>query len=265
MAKYADYVKTDLDDEIVDAQAAADARQAEETIPDRFKGKSKAEIAASFVELQALNSKQANDLGTMRKSVDQLLELQSQQAVSPEPEVTAPKVTVDDLYDDADGNIRRIAREESSNRIDALEQKLADRDAHDGLAVITSKFPNWRTDAQDPEFLDWVREKRSRVMLIQAADQLDFEAAEELLGSYYDSKAPAKADETNDADTQQALRDATLESGSPAPTDLVDAYSRSELMETRISANQGNQKAQRYLAAHAESIAQAYAEGRIVD
>ena len=56
-----------------------------------------------------------------------------------------------------------------------------------------------------------------------------------------------------------------LESGSPAITDLVDTYSRSELLEVRINANQGSQPAIRYLAAHANSIAQAYAEGRIVD
>ena len=85
MAKYADYVKDDIDDEIIDAGQEAATRAAEETIPDRFKGKSKAEIAASYVELQALHSKQGNDLGSMRKTVDQLLELQSQKSTSPEP------------------------------------------------------------------------------------------------------------------------------------------------------------------------------------
>lgn len=266
MAKYLDYVKDDIDNEIVEANAEAVARATEETIPDRFKGKSKAEIAASYVELQALSSRQANDLGTMRKSVDQLLELKSQTPNSPEVEVTAPKLTVDDLYDDADGNIRRIAREESSDRIDALEKKLMESEANRGLDLITDKFPTWREDAQTPEFLNWVQEKRSRVMLIQAADALDFEAAEELLGSYYDSTAPASED-TSEADAIAAkqLADATLESGSPAPTELVDSYSRSELMEIRINANQGSLKSQRYLAAHGDAIAQAYAEGRIVD
>lgn len=102
-------------------------------------------------------------------------------------------------------------------------------------------------------------------MLVQAADALDFEAAEELLGSYYDQKATAPVGSSAADNTQQQLRDATLESGSPAPTDLVDNYSRSALMEYRIKANQGSQAAARYLAAHADSIAQAYAEGRIVD
>jgi len=265
MANYADYVKNDIDDEIADANANADARAKEEAIPDRFKGKSKAEIAASFVELQAMNSKQANDLGSMRKTVDQLLELQSRKTDSPEPAATAPPVTVDDLYDDADGQIRRLAREESSDRIAALEQQLAERDSQAGIKAITDKFPTWQEDAQTPEFLEWVREKKSRVMLIQAADALDFEAAEELLGSYYDQTPKAPEDTSKADNTQQQLRDATLESGSPAPTELVDVYSRSELMEYRIAANQGNSQAQRYLTAHADAIAVAYAEGRIVD
>jgi len=265
MANYADYVKNDIDDEIVNAAENKQARDEKgRFIPDRFKDKSAAEIAESYTELEKLNSRQAQDLGDMRKTVDQLLELQSQKPVSPEEKVTAPALTVDDLYDDADGNIRRLAREESSDRIEALEKKLAERETNDGIAIITSKFPTWREDAQTPEFLEWVREKKSRIMLIQAADALDFDAAEELLGSYYDQHAQEPVDTVED-NTQQQLRDATLESGSPAPTELVDSYSRSELMEYRIAANQGSQQAQRFLAAHADAIAQAYAEGRIVD
>lgn len=264
MANYEDYVKDDIDNEIGDAEKQAAERAKQEVIPDRFKGKSKAEIAASYVELQSLSSKQANDLGSMRKTVDQLLDLQSQRSPSPEPEVTAPPVTVDDLYEDADGIIRRVVREESSERIDALEARIIKNETDKGLAMIDDKFPTWREDAQTPEFLNWVREKRSRVMLIQAADALDFEAAEELLGSYYDHVGTAE-EETNVEDTQQNLRDATLESGSPAPTELVDTYSRSELMEVRIRANQGDLKAQRYLAAHGDAIANAYADGRITD
>jgi hypothetical protein len=172
---------------------------------------------------------------------------------------------VDDLYDDADGQIRRLAREESSSRIEALEKRLAQQETEKGLGKIDANYPNWRRDAQTPEFLDWVREKKSRVMLIQAADALDFEAAEELLGSYYDQHVEAPVETTVADSTQQQLRDATLESGSPAPTELVDQYSRSELMEYRIAANQGSHQAQRFLTAHADAIAQAYAEGRIVD
>jgi hypothetical protein len=264
MAKFEDYVKDDIDNEIVEANAEAEERAKTEVIPDRFKGKSKAEIAASFVELQALQSKQANDLGNMRKTVDQLLDLQSQKSPSPEQEETAPPVTVDDLYEDADGNIRRLAREESSDRIDALEARIQQGETDKNVALITAKYPDWQEDAQKPEFLDWVREKRSRVMLIQAADALDFEAAEELLGSYYEQTNKAEEENSN-AETEQQLRDATLESGSPAPTELVDTYSRSELMELRINANQGDLKAQRYLAAHGDAIANAYADGRIID
>jgi len=266
MANYTDYAKNDIDDEIIDAAGNQQSRdELGRFIPERFKGKSAQDIAQSYEELEKMNSRQAQDLGDMRRTVDQMLELQLQKPVSPAPVDTAPLVTVDDLYDDADGQIRRLAREESSSRIEALEKKLAERDAQAGVDAITSQFPTWKDDAAAPEFMDWVREKKSRVMLVQAADALDFEAAEELLGSYYDQKAKAPVGSSAADNTQQQLRDATLESGSPAPTDLVDNYSRSALMEYRIKANQGSQAAARYLAAHADSIAQAYAEGRIVD
>jgi hypothetical protein len=151
MANYTDYAKNDIDDEIIDAAGNQQSRdELGRFIPERFKGKSAQDIAQSYEELEKMNSRQAQDLGDMRRTVDQMLELQLQKPVSPAPVDTAPLVTVDDLYDDADGQIRRLAREESSSRIEALEKKLAERDAQVGVDAITSQFPTWKDDAAAP-------------------------------------------------------------------------------------------------------------------
>lgn len=266
MAKYADYVEKSIDGEIEDAAGKQRARDEKgRFIPERFAGKSVEDVAESYVELEKLNSRQAADLGAMRQTVDQLLEMR-QTPASPAPEVTAPPVTVDDLYDDADGNIRRIAREESSDRIEKLEAALVKAERVSNVAALTTKYPDWRTDAQATEFLDWVKDSPYRIKIAQRADALDFDAAEEILGMYYDSHKQAQEEaNTDEAATEQQLRDATLESGSPAPTELVDTFSRHDLMQKRISAKQGNLEAETWLVAHGESIRNAYAEGRIVD
>ena len=83
---------------------------------------------------------------------------------------------------------------------------------------------------------------------------------------YYDT-LERKQEETApvEQERERQLRDAMLESSSPAQAEMVDTYSRSELMEKRIAAKQGSLQAERWLQAHAESIARAYEEDRIVD
>lgn len=271
MANYADYVEKDgLQEEIEDAAANQQQREDEGVqIPDRFRGKTKADIAASFVELEKAYSRQGNDLGALRRTVDQMLELQSQaQDASPEQGSTADPVTVDDLYEDADANIRRAAREEVSSEIKELKDELEDLRRDKALSGLNAKFPTWQQDAQSPEFLNWVQENDYRARLaVQADSNFDFDAAEILLGMYYDtnSQATEVVEETVDASTEQQFRDATLESTSPPPTELVDTYSRFELMEKRLAAKRGDLKAERWLAANSESIHKAYEEGRIVD
>ncbi len=270
MAKYEDYVK-DIEGEIGDAQEASNqrARDAEtgRFIPDRFKNKSIEDVIQSYEELEKLNSRQSQDLGAMRKTVDELLDIQKQQASSPAPEPSKP-VSVDDLYEDADGNIRRVVREEASNEIEALKSELNTLRVERRVAQIDDKFPNWREKAQAPEFLDWVRESPYRVRMVQEADAGDFDAAEEILGMYYEHSQRSETQDQQAQERRQAtdnLNAAMLESASPATPQLEDTYSRNDLMEARLAAKRGDLKAERWLQAHADSIAIAYEEGRIVD
>lgn len=272
MANIADYIEKDesLESEIQEAADKQDQRDDEGfQIPDRFRKKTKADIAASYVELEKAYSQQGNDLGSLRTTVDKMLELQSQtSSTSPEQDSTADLVTVDDLYEDADGNIRRVAREEASNEVEALKTEVEVLKRDKALSALNTKFPDWQSLAQSPEFMNWVRENDYRSRLAVQADQnFDFDAAEVLLGMYYDTNAPTEQEvvETPEVDNSQQLRDAMLESTSPPPTELVDTFSRFDLMEKRIASKRGDRKAERWLAANAESIANAYAEGRIVD
>lgn len=269
MAKYDDYVKDELSQEIDEAQENQRARD-EETgrfVPDRFKGKSAEEIAQSYIELEKMNSRQAQDLGQMRRTVDQLLELQSQKASSPEPEVTATPVTVDDIYEDPDGAFRRVAKEVTSGEVSDLRKELQQMRMERKLATFDEKFPNWREVVREAEFLDWAQASPYRMRLVQEGDSGDLEAAEEVLGYYYESKARAEQSDEPPRQHPQAqrLRDAITESSSPAQAEVVEEFSRSELLEKRIAAQQGSLAAERWLKAHGAAIQEAYAEGRIVD
>ena len=264
MARYDDYTAGGLDAEIADANAKQQARDDKgRFIPDRFKGKDITDVIQSYEELEKLNSRQSQDVGALRQQVEELTN--AVQASGPAQEPSKP-VTVDDIYEDADAALRRVVREESTSEIEGLKKELSDMRVERRLAQIDGKFTDWRTKAQSPEFMAWIQESPYRARLIQEADAGDFDAAEEVLGMYYESEAQAEPNEPVEVTSPaQQLANAMLESGGPAPASTDDSYSGSELMELRIAAKKGDLRAERWLAAHADSIANAYAEGRIVD
>lgn len=268
MAKYEDYVQKQdaLSEEISDAAEQAQDRQAENPgLPDRFKDKSPEEIAASYIELEKAYSRQGNDLGEMRKTLDSYITtLQSETEASQEPSSTAEPVTVDDLYDDTQGAIARAVEASPTNdRIAKLEEELAQAKLKESLSDLNDKFEGWQDKVQSPEFQNWAAESPYRMRLVQAADRWDLEAAEEVLGLYYERTSAA--DLAAEAARDQALQDASLESGGPEHYDPETRYSRSDLMQKRVAAMQGDAEAAAYLKAHSDSIAFAYEDNRIDD
>ena len=272
MARFEDYVqKYEVQDEIEAAQVAQVQRQEQPeagfVLPERFHGKSAEDVAASYVELEKAYSRQGHELGSLRATADRYI-LESVHA-SPQNRQSAAEptkpVTVDDLYDDADGTLRRVIKEESNGRVEELERELQQTKAQVALAQFETKHPDWRQVASTPEFQNFLAESPYRVKLFQAADKYDFDAAETLFGIYNDLKG-RKQQVVDDAQQRRndQLTDASLETSSPHQPDLVQVYSRAELQEKRISAKQGNGEAERWLQAHAEEIAIAYEEDRIV-
>lgn len=263
MAKYDDYVTQGIDGEINDAAANQQARDEQgRFIPERFKGKDITDVIKSYEELEKMNSRQSQDLGEMRRTVDQLLELQT--ASSPVEDTSIP-LSADDLYADPDAAVRRVVKEESSNEIRTLREEVDQLRNDKVMSELDKRFPDWQTKSNSSEFLEWAEQSPYRLRIAQDAAKGNFDAAEEILGLYYDTEVQAKADDKPTQDHRQNLADAMLETGSPAPVEMVDTFSRNELLEVRMAAKHGDLKAERWLAAHGESIANAYAEGRIVD
>jgi hypothetical protein len=269
MARYQDYVKDDIQEEIVEAAEEAVTRQEEPqegfSMPDRFVGKSSADIAKAYTELETLNSRQAQDLGTMRRNVDEMINLQSQTSRPTEeaPILDAEPVTVDDLYEDIEGTISRVAGKASNSRLEALEKELANTKAEAKLNELSVSYPDWQTEVKSPEFQNWVNESPYRQRLAQAADSYDFDAADTLFGIYNDLKGSKRKVDT--AERDQALRDATLESsGAPVP-DMEEEFSRANLMQARIAAKRGSSTARQWLNDNSAGIAKAYEDGHITD
>lgn len=267
MAKFSDYVKKDeeLEQEISEAaEQAGDRQSGESSIPERFRGKSAEEIAASYAELEKAYSRQGNDLGKMRQAMDEFLALQSSGSKSDStPDESAKPVTLDDLYEDTDAAIARAVEKHAGNRVKALEAELARAKLETRVSSLDEKYPGWKEKVQEPEFQNWVLESSYRTRLAQAADGWDLDAAEDLLGLYNEAKGINSAART--AKREKNLRDASLESGASAVPPTEQKFSRTELTKLRTQALRGDPDAQAYLSANAEAIAIAYESGNITN
>jgi hypothetical protein len=260
MAKYADYeVEQTLDAEIDEASEASAKRESQ--LPEQFKGKTAEEIAASYEELKKMTDRQANELGDLRKSQNQLtdyLRSSQQPAQAPEP------ITVDDLYTDPDEAINRAVDKRVSEKLDKLERAQA-KLVHDReLEKLESHFPDYHEEARSEEMQEWLKGSGYRQRLAYAADRGDVQAAEDLFSMYYDLKGKEPTQQQKPVVDQQALRSAQLESGTSEVFSPVTKYSRSKLDLARRRAKQGDQEAQQYLTENSDAIFRAYEEGRIV-
>lgn len=270
MAKFDDYVKDqqndELENEIKDAEKKAEERREEGAgeLPERFKGKAPEEIAKSYVELEKAYSRQGQDIGRLRKTVDEMLELELRGSKLKQEEPSTKPVEASELFDDPDKVVRGVAREVADERVKGLEQQLMQERLARAKSDFAKQFPTWEQDAHDPEFINWIHEKPHRVKLARAADAWDFDAAETLFGTYYDQREAQKA-KVSKQELKQKVKEVTLETAGAGAPDLEQTFSRSALMDKRLAAKRGDRSADTWLRNNAEAIAIAYEEGRIVD
>lgn len=269
MAKFEDYknrmVQQDqaLEGEIDAAAQRTEERETQDRVPERFKDKTREEIATAWEEANSTISRQGNELGDLRRQMQTLQEnLTKSVEQKAKPEVKP--VTVDDIYDNADAAVRRVVREESSERLDSLEGELRKANQRAAVAEARSRFevkyPEYQKTVADTAFIDWIKASPVRVSLAQAADQGNFEAADELFSTYGElsslrqKKVPPRT---------EAARQVSLERSGGAAPSSEKTYSKTELQEKRISAQRGDRKAERWLVANGPEIRAAYVEGRL--
>jgi hypothetical protein len=261
MAKYADYdTPTSIEAEIDDAAEATATREPE--VPSQFKGKSAAEVAESYQQLKALSDRQANELGSARQTLSNLTE--QVLTSSPQESTATHSLTVDELYEDPQGAIDRAVDMRVSGKLEELDQATARLNRQAANMQLESKFPDYVEDAASPEMRNWIKDSGYRQRLASAADNGDTQAAEDLLGMYYDLKGTTN-DRAKDERRASQLKDAALESGTSETHSPVEKFSRAKLELARIRSKQGDREAEAYMKENAVAIRRAYEEGRIVN
>lgn len=158
-------------------------------IPAKFAGKSQEDIIKAYMNLEAHTGRLANDLGQTRQSVDQLLQqkrendLRANGAATATREAPKPMTAADLLENPTEALDSYLQNRESATNKD-LRDRLARQEAQLLQQQFVGRHPDWQTETNDPDFVNWARQTPYRQGLAARAAQEDLVAADALLSEY---------------------------------------------------------------------------------
>lgn len=252
---------SDLD--LFEAEATGQTTEKVTTVPDKFKGKSVEDMIQSYQNLEKLQSRQASELGQVRRMADQLLELKKptteqkiveRQPVTVETLLNDPEKALRSAVDSSDMAQRAQRAEEAVQR---LERKISEKD-------FVSKHEGFAEDMSNPEFISWTQKNPARAVLGQHAANGDYVAADSLWQMWDEHKELVGAKDTKPASSAKKVPSGVKQA--PLGSSPKQNYSRAKLMELRMKVQNGDEAATaRWMdASFQEKLIKAYEEGRVV-
>lgn len=262
------HASSDFDLEFKEVTEKVETPITEEELPEKYKGKSPAEIARMHMNAEKRLSQMGNELGSLRGLADQVLNLKKENVKV--PETPRKPVTVDEIFADPDKAIHEtishsdVAKkaDDAVSRAENIERQLALRD-------FETKHPSYKSDLTDPSFQDWVTGNSARVELFRRADNFDVASADalwQMWGEYKQLQEVGQRREKAETKRREALNagktvsDASTDAPSRGPT-----YSRAKLMELQMKAHSGDLNARMKWndKSFQDELLRAYSEGRV--
>ena len=155
-------------------------------LPEKYRGKSKAEIARMHEEAQQALGRQSSEVGELRKVFDEYVQssIQSQQAAPVEEE------PVDFLLEPEKAVQRAIDNHPKLKQAEAL---IAQTAKQQNMSRLQSDFPDLQETLGNPKFREWVEASPIRQRLYADADaNFDYDSAAELLTNWKDRNMAVK-------------------------------------------------------------------------
>ena len=229
----------------------------EETLPEKYKGKSVEEIVKMHQEAEKMIGRQAQEVHEVRSLADQLLK---QQLESTKTKETTEQTQEEDFFADPQSAVNRTVDQHPA--VLAAKQASLELKKMQTGQQLAAKHPDFVEIAQNADFQNWVKSSPIRLDLFTKADaDFDFPAADELLSTYKElrqiksnqQQTQIKAAETKAQDT--ALKAASVDVGGSGEVSRK-VYRRADLIKLKMT------DPDRYMALQDE-ILSAYADGRV--
>ena len=176
----------------------------EDELPEKYRGKSAAEIVAMHQEAERRMSEQGNELSNLRSTLDAMA-LQSSTANELEPE----PITEADFFSDPTNTVNRAIESHPALR---QAQEMAQKMAYaQGLATLQKRHPDLQDVVGSEKFKEWVQASSARMARYQRADQMgDVEEADDLISTFKQlNKVEATTKEASKKAQKQAVKSAS--------------------------------------------------------
>jgi len=249
MANYADYLKPEeklLDKEINAAGNQQETR--EESTPE-------VDWEKRYNDLNVAYSRQGQQVGDYRKLIDGYISTPEKEPDS----IEVNPITPDDIYENPDEAVRRaVDSHPVFQKVNDLEKELNETKAAAIKAEFEGRHPKFEETVVSPEFSNWVYSDPMRTELANRAAQSDVHSMDALFTMYENDTAPKE-------DAGDLIDEIGLETATGTEEPAPDRYSRSDMLQKKIRAKQGDLEADAYVKRHASAYRNAMQQGNVRD
>ena len=242
-----------LEEETQEQEEGTNLEQDESELPQKYQGKSTAEIIRMHQEAEKLLGKQSSEVGELRKVVDDYIQTQlSEQA----PQQSEPEEDID-FFSDPDRAVERAIN--NHPKIKEAE-KISNQYRHStALAELQRRHPDMQGILKDGKFAEWIKGSKIRQQLFAQADQqYDYEAADELFTTWKERQQVVGQTAANEkSERKKAVKAASTGNvrGSGEQS-AKKVYRRSDIIKLM------KEDPERYMSL-SDEIMRAYSEGRV--
>ena len=222
-------------------------------LPDKYKGKSTADIVRMHQEAEKLLGKQSSEVGELRQVVDDYI--QTQLATTEAPQQNSEDEI--DFFSDPDKAVERAIS--NHPKIKEAEQVSAQYKQNAAMSELQNRHPDMKDILEDGKFVDWIKGSKIRTQLFAQADQqYDYEAADELFNNWKERQQVVGQTVANEKqqrkDTIKAASTGNARGSGEQSAKKI--YRRSDIIKLMKT------DPERYLSL-SDEIMQAYQEGRV--
>lgn len=225
-------------------------------LPDKYKGKSIADVVKMHQNAESLNGRQSSEVGELRKIVDDFIVTQSQ---STNP-VQTEEDDLDFLDDPKAAMQRAIDNHPTIKKAEKVVQNAEKSDANQqAQEALLAAHPDTVDIIGDEKFVAWITSSPTRTRMLSTANSSnDVEAMSEILGEWK-SQPAAVATDTGEvaAQQQQQTQQASTGAMEGGHGENKKVFRRTDLIQLKIK------DPARYTALQPEIMA-AYAEKRVI-
>lgn len=235
------------------ASNEGNAEQTDNGLPEKYRDKDVKDIVAMHQNAEKLLGKQSQEVGELRKIVDDFIK--SQTVVQQQAQEDA----IDDIdfFEDPKKAVRQLLDNHPTlKQSQQIAQQLSKQEA---LASLKSAHPDYQKIVADDKFKEWVTSSKIRTELLRKADlEYDFDSANELISLWKERQnIVSDAAKNERISRKRAVKSASTGSAKGSterPSRKI--YRRSDIVELMTK------DPARYQAMASE-IRQAYSEGRV--